>query len=188
MKDIILITKPYTGTHTMTYLLGMLGGAKLYNNHISTYNSIRTIMKAVELMPDSVVLCTQRNLAAHQISWERRVGSLEGLGEAHVTEDRLVPQLPIERTFFLTIDGTNPVKTAVIKRLCLKAEIPITAGMWNFMELWPRLNSTEPGGLELSEERKDRLEHLKADAQLGEHLRKHYGYDINKGVRHGTRT
>jgi hypothetical protein len=186
LKDIILITKPYTGTHTLTYLLGMLGGAKLYNNHISTDNSIRIIMKAVELMPDSVVLCTQRSLAAHQASWERHGSDPKDLGVAHRVEDKLVPQLPIDRTFFLTIDGIDSVKTAVIERLCLKAEIPITAEMWNFMETWPRLNSTEPGGLELSEERKDQLEHLKADAQLGEHLRKAYGYNVNKGVRHAT--
>jgi hypothetical protein len=58
--------------------------------------------------------------------------------------------------------------------------------MEEFIAVWPRLNAQD-GGTELPDALKEKLEHLKADAQLGEYLRKHHNYDVNKGEYNGTR-
>lgn len=187
MKNIILLTRPHTGTNTLVYLFALLGKAPLYFNHISGDQSIRTIKACLELEPDAVYVYTRRDAVDHKRSWFKRYKDDEAQ-KRYVNMLRantvVRPYLAQHGKIDFHIAAGPDKRDRVVAQICEEAGVEYTPVMKRFVQLWPKLNSQD--GAALDPATQGTLDVLKANSQLGEYLRKVHNYDVNKGVRHGT--
>lgn len=163
MKPIILLTMPHTGTHTLMYLLNVLGGAKTYHSHVTLADKPKLVYLFNLDLSDTIIIYTHRRVDKHLESWKERYDNkdIDDHYAAHDWAMRKLDGKANARTFHLNIDEPSHHRHAVIGMACLEAGVGYTPTMQAFVELWPKMNARSGEEVALTEDEADALSRAK---------------------------
>lgn len=163
MRPIILLTMPHTGTHTLLYLLNVLGDAETYHCHVAKPDKQRLARLFNQDLSDAVIIYTHRNYYEHEVSWLDRYKTLVDLQDHYKVHDWVMGVLDKSdwRVFHLNIDESRHHRHSVIGMACLEAEVPYTPEMQAFVDLWPKTNARSGEELVHTEESANKLTRAK---------------------------
>lgn len=184
MKPIILLTVPHTGTHTMMYLLNVLGNAKTYHSHITKADKAKLTYLFNLDLSDAVIIYTHRNRDDHQESWDERYSTTridKALDEHYSVQDWALKKFDQSdwRIFHLNINQPRHHRHAVIGMACLEAEVPYTPEMQAFVELWPKMNARGGEEVVLTEEEADALSRAKR-SRVENYMLEHHNFSYKE--------
>lgn len=140
MKQIIIQTIPHTGTHTLMYLLTVLGKLPTWWHHWNK-NCIQAMEFLLEQddLSNMVFVRTFRDEQSTEDSYRRRDGD-RGSEQYKLHEklwEKYFPLFPCGIT--IPIEANNAVKTRAIMSVFKAIETDVPPAVLEYMKTWPKL-------------------------------------------------